>query len=260
MKIIVCVKQVPDSAVKPSIENGKLDWHDTPLVINPWDEFAVEAALAQKDAHSENNVITLSVGPESAKEALKQTLAMGCSEAVLISDPALSTSDSQITARVIAAAIQKIGETDLVILGRQSIDTDMGTTAVQVARILGWPVLTLVSAIASIDLGAHVIQVERLIEEGRQLIESCLPAVISVVKDIGEPRYPSFMGIRKAQKTPIPNWSLADIGLTFIEPAVTCIEVIDPPQQKVLTEMITGRNPQEIAEILVERIMAERIL
>jgi len=258
MKIVVCIKQVPDSAARINVENGQVTWHDAPLVVNPWDEFAIEAALVQKENHG-GEVIALSIGLESSREALKSALAMGCNDAVLISDPGLNSFDNQITSRILAAAILKIGEADLVIMGRQAIDTDMGTTAAQVARILGRPALTLASTI-NIDPVARSIQIERAFEEGRQVLESHLPAVISVVKDIGEPRYPSFMGIRNAQKTAIPTWSLADLGLIPVEPVVSCVELMEPPQQKETAEMITGRSPQEIAEILVEKILTEKII
>lgn len=259
MRIVVCIKQVPDSAARVTVENGQITWHDAPLVINPWDEYAVEAALVQKEAH-QGDVIAVSIGPESAKEALKHALAMGCSEAILISDPALQALDSQITAQLLAAAIQKIGSVDLVVMGRQAIDDDMGVTAAQVARLLRMPSLTLISLISSIDPVERKIQVERATEEGRQVVEATLPSVISVVKDIGEPRYPSFMGIRKAQKAMIPTWTLADLDLVVEEPATAWLESMNPPQRTVTNEMITGDSPQEIAEKLVEKILAEGVL
>jgi hypothetical protein len=130
LKIVVCVKQVPDSAAKVVVENGQVTWGEAPLVINPWDEFAVEAALVQKETHG-GEVTVVSVGEEISKEALKHALAMGCGEAVLISDPALAGADSQAVARVLAAAIQKMGDVDLVFFGRQAIDGDMAVTAVK---------------------------------------------------------------------------------------------------------------------------------
>ncbi|MGE5123138.1 MAG: electron transfer flavoprotein subunit beta/FixA family protein, partial [Acidobacteriaceae bacterium] len=154
MKIAVCVKQVPDSAARLVAIDGKANWGDSPLVINPWDEYAVEAALQQAEAH-DASVTAVSIGGESAKEALKHALAMGCSEAVLISDPALSHIDSQATSRILAAAIQKLGEVDLAFLGRQAIDTDTGLAAAQTARLLGWPALTLVSVIKNVDPAAR---------------------------------------------------------------------------------------------------------
>jgi len=253
LKIVVCVKQVVDSAAKVVAENGQVTWGDAPLIINPWDEYAVEAALQQADAHS-GDVIALSIGGESAKEALKHALAMGCSEAVLISDPALSQSDSQTIARLLAAAIQKIGG------GRQAIDSDTGLTAAQTARVLGWPALTLVAAIPSVDPAAGAIRVERSIEEGRQVVSTKLPAVLSIVKDFGEPRYPSFMGIRKASRAVIPEWSLTDLGISAPQPVVSWPVVENPPQRQVATEIISGGSPQEIAEQLADKILAEKVL
>ena len=212
MKIAVCVKQVPDSAAKLVAVDGKANWGDSPLVINPWDEYAVEAALQQAEAHN-GSVVAVSMGGESSTEALKHALAMGCSDAILISDPALSQADSQVTSRVLAAAIQKIGEVDLAFLGRQAIDTDTGLTAAQTARLLGWPALTLVSVISGVDPSARTIQVQRSAEEGRITVSARLPVVLSIVKDFGEPRYPSFMGIRKASRAVIPVWTLAELGL-----------------------------------------------
>ena len=257
MKIVVCVKQVPDSAAKVVAENGQVNWGDAPLVINPWDEYAVEGALLQKEAQG-GDVTVISIGGENAKEALKDALAMGCSDAILISDPALGKLDSQGIARVLAAAIQKLGGVELVFLGRQAIDSDTGVTTAQTARVLGWPALTLVSAIKSVDGGS--IQVERSMEEGHQGISAKLPAVISVVKDFAEPRYPSFMGIRKASRAVIPVWSLADLGIPAPASVVAWPKVMNPPARAVTTEIISGGSPQEIAEKLVDRILAEKVL
>jgi len=250
---------VPDSAAKVVVENGKITWGDAPLVINPWDEFAVEAALRQKEALG-GEVIAITIGGESAKEALKHALAMGCSDAILISDPALAGSDSQGIARALAAAIKKIGEVSVAFFGRQAIDGDMGVTATQTARLLGWPVLTLVSVIQSLDPLTGKIRVARAIEEGRQIVEAPLPVVVSVGKDIAEPRYPSFMGIRKASRAVIPTWSLADLGIPAPRPVVEWPEVMNPPTREVVTEMITGDSPQEIAEKLADKILAEKVL
>jgi len=259
LKIVVCVKQVVDSAAKVVAENGQVTWGDAPLIINPWDEYAVEAALQQADAHS-GEVVALSIGGESAKEALKHALAMGCSEAVLISDPALAQSDSQAIARLLAAAIHKIGGVDLAFLGRQAIDSDTGLTAAQTARVLGWTALTLVAAIPSVDPAGRTIRVERSIEEGRQTVSAKLPAVLNIVKDFGEPRYPSFMGIRKASRAVIPVWSLPDLGVSAPQPVVSWPVVENPPARQVATEMITGGSPQEIAEKLADKILAEKVL
>lgn len=259
MKIVVCIKQVPDSAATLTAQEGRANWGNAPLVINPWDEYAVETALQQQEAHG-GEVVVVSVGGESAREALKHALAMGCTQAVLISDPALERADSQGIARTLATAIQKIGDVDLALFGRQAIDTDTGITPAQTARLLGWPMLSLVSAIQGLNISGRTLKVERSIEEGRQVVHGRLPAVLSVGKDIGEPRFPSFMGIRKAQRAEIPAWSLADLGLTAPQALVAWPEVSAPPQRPVQTEMVTGSNPQEIAQKLVEKILSEKVL
>lgn len=257
MKIIVCVKTVPDSAAKVVAENGQVTWGDAPLVINPWDEYAVETALVHVEAAG-GEVIVVSQGGEVAKEALKHALAMGCNEAIQISDPALAGADSLAVARTLAAAVQKIGDVDAIFFGKQAIDGDMGVTPSQTARILGWPALTLVSKINAMDAGS--VEVERSIEEGRQIVTAKLPAVISVVKDICEPRYPSFMGIRKASRAQIPTWNLDELGLSEPTFAVSWPEIMNPPAREVVTEIITGDTPQEKAEKLVDKILAEKVL
>lgn len=259
MKIVVCVKQVPDTAAKVVVEDGQITWGDAPLVINPWDEYAVETALLQQEAHG-GDVTVISVGGEEAKEALKHALAMGCGNAILISEPGFENADSLVISQVLAAAIQKIGDVDLAFFGRQAIDGDVGVTAAQTARVLGWPSLTLVSAISELDPGNRSIRVERSVEEGRQVVEGKLPAVVSVVKDIGEPRYPSFMGIRKASRAEIPVWSAAELVVEVSKPVVTWPEISNPPKQEVVTEMISGGSPAEIAETLAEKILEEKVL
>lgn len=256
MNIVVCVKQVPDSAAKVAVEKGEVTWGDAPLVLNPWDEFAVEAALKLAEAEG-GDVSVLSVGRESTLDALKTALAMGCTQAVLISDPALVDPDSQVIARVLAAAIRKMDGVDLAFFGRQAIDGDMGVTAAQTAHLLKWPMLGLVS---SLKMEAGKLHVERSFEEGRQLLECDLPAVISVSKDIGEPRYPSFMGIRKASRALIPTWNLAEIGMSAPTPVVRWPEMMAPPAREVKTEMLAGESPKDIAEQLAEKILEEKVL
>lgn len=142
MKIVACIKQVPDSEAKIKTEAGRISWGDAPLVINPFDEYAVEGALQQKEA-SGGTVTVLCVGPESARDALKHALAMGSDGAVLVSDAALAGLDTLGVARVLAAAINKIGGTDMVVFGRQTLDNGSGLTPAQTARCLGWPMLGL---------------------------------------------------------------------------------------------------------------------
>ena len=257
MKIIACVKQVPDSEAKVRAEGGQVSWGDAPLVINPFDEYAVEGALQQREAQSGSTVTALCIGPETAKEALKHALAMGADDAILVSDPALSEMDTVGAARVLAAAINKIGEVDMVIFGRQTLDSGSGLTAAQTARVLGWPMLGLAGQIKVQD---GSVTVERVIEEGRQSVKSNLPAIISVVQSIGEPRYPSFMGIRKASKANIPVWSFSDLSVSAPAPVITRSELMSPPARETTVEIITGESPAEIAEKLANKLIAEKVL
>jgi electron transfer flavoprotein beta subunit len=257
LKIVVCVKQVPDSAARVVVVDGQVTWGDAPLVINPWDEYAVEAALKQKETYG-GSVIVLSLGKEDEREAIKHALAMGCDEAIQVSDPQLVGSDGAAAARVIAAAITKIGDVDLVFFGKQAIDTDTGTAPAMTGRVLGWPVLSLVSEIESVADGTF--KGQRATEEGRQLVEASLPIVLSITKDYGEPRYPSFMGIRKAARANVPVWTLNDLAIEAPESVVSWPEVINPPTLEISNEFIDGESPEEIAAKLAEMIMAEKVL
>jgi electron transfer flavoprotein beta subunit len=256
MKIVVCIKQVPDSTAKVVVEQGRVSWGDAPLILNPWDEYAVEAAIQQKEALG-GTITAITIGDESCKEALKRALAMGADDAILICDPALVNMDTQATAQVLAAAIQKTGGVDMAFFGRQAIDGDAGLVPGQAARILGWPALTLASVI---KIEGGNVRVERSIEEGRQIVTAKLPAVFSLPKDFGEPRYPSFMGIRKASRAEIPTWSLAELGISAPASVIAWPEIMNTPSREVICEFITGGNPEEIAETLANKILAEKVL
>ena len=259
MKIIACIKQVPDSEAKVKAENGQISWGDAPLVINPFDEYAVEGALQQREAVGGSTVTALCIGTESAKEAIKHALAMGADNGILVSDSdaTLEELDTLGAARILAAAIQKIGGVDMVIFGRQTLDNGSGLTAPQTARLLSWPMLGLAGQVKVQEGG---VTVERVIEEGRQTVSAKLPAVLSVVQSIGEPRYPSFMGIRKAAKAEIPVWSLADLGIAAPTTIVTRTEVSNPPSRDTTCEIISGESPEEIADKLADKILAEKVL
>jgi electron transfer flavoprotein beta subunit len=260
LNIAVCVKQTPDTAATVTVEDGKVTWGDAPLVLNPWDEYGVEEALATKEAHG-GKVTAISLGPEDAKEALKQALAMGCEEAVLISDPEFENADSLVVSQALASAITKLGEIDLAFFGRSSVDSDTGVTHVQVGRRLGWPVLGFVAAVREIDPEGRSITVERTVAGARQIVRSPLPAVVSVVKEINEPRYPSFMGIRRAARAEIPQWSASDIGMPDVpESAVQWPEIFPPPSVETQVEIIEGDTPQAKAEKLADRLIEEKVI
>lgn len=261
MNVVVCVKQTPDSAAKIAVEGGRVTW-DTALVLNPWDEYAVEEAIRLKEKHG-GKAIALCAGPESAKEALKTCVAMGCDEAILVSDPALEGSDALATARVLAQAVHKVGEVGLVIFGKQAIDGDTGLVPMAVARLLGWSPLTYTMHLEA-DPAAKTVKATRLLEQGKQLVTAALPAVIGTVKEINEPRYPSFMGIRKAAKAVIPTWSLADIGVDAgqvgaAHSAVAWPSIYPPPAREGSVQLLEGA-PEDVAAKLADQLLADKVI
>lgn len=260
MRVVVCTKEVPDTAAKVEVSgSGEVTWGDAPLVINPWDEYAVEEALLLGERGATGTSV-VGVGTESTKEALKHALAMGVDEAVLVSDPALAGADSLVLSKALAGAIGKLEDVGLVILGKESADGNTGETATMVGRRLGWSTLTYVFKIAEIDFGAKTIKVERLIEDGKQIVESRLPAVISVVKDINEPRYPSFMGIRKASRAEIPEWSGADVGADGASAKVAWEEIYALPPREGEVEIIEADSVEAAAALLADKLIEEKVI
>jgi len=265
LNIVVCTKQVPDTAATLKVdEQSNVSWGDAPLVINPWDEYAVEEALLLKEKHG-GKVSIMSMGPDACRDALKHAVAMGCDEAVQCWDDAFDGSDAPATASILAKAIEKIGDVDLVMFGRQAIDGDTGLVAPGVARRLDWPQLTYVAKIREIDPDGKTLTVERLLEEGRQVLSSKLPAIVSVVKEINEPRYPSFMGIRKASKMQPQVWAAADLGVDADSvgrggAAVQWTRIFALPPREGTVEIIDGDSPEAIAATLVDKLMAEKVI
>jgi electron transfer flavoprotein beta subunit len=265
LNIVVCTKQVPDSAATLKVdERSNVSWGDAPLVVNPWDEYAIEEAIRLKEKHG-GKITVLSIGPDQVKEALKTAVAMGCDEAIQLWDTAFDGSDALGISLVLANAIQKIGSIDAVLLGKQAIDGDTGLIGPALARRLGWSQLTYVAKIREIDPGGKTITVERLLEEGRQILSSTLPAVITVVKEINEPRYPSFMGIRKASKLQVPVWTAADLGVEAGRvgrgvASVTWTRIYAPPPREGNVEIVTGDTPEAIAATLVDKLLAEKVI
>jgi electron transfer flavoprotein beta subunit len=266
MKVVVCVKQTPSTTAVFTVHNGQVSWEDPggkPNILNPWDEYSVEEAILLTEAHG-GDAIALTVGTEESKEALKTCLAMGCTEAVLVEDGAFEGSDTLGTARILAAAIEKVGDVQVAFFAKQAIDGDTGQTAVQTARKLGWTPLTFVSAIKELDPAAGTITVERLVEEGRETVTARLPVAIAVVKEINEPRYPSFMGIRKANRAEIPTWSVADLSLsggTGAEASkVDWSAVYGLPPRDTQVEIIEADSIEEQARILAVRLFEEKVI
>jgi electron transfer flavoprotein beta subunit len=270
LHIVVCAKQTPSTTAVLAVQDGKVTWSDpggSPDIANPWDEYAIEEAIRLKEQHG-GSVTVISMGPDDAREALKTAIAMGCDEAVLISDEAMKGSDTLATSFVLAKAIEKLGDVDLVIFGRQAIDGDTGQTSLQVARRLGWPALSFVSAIEAMDLGGRSITVARSVEAGRQKVQATLPAALSVLKEINEPRYPSFKGIRKATKymsSDLQVWTAGDLGADSGKVGVAGSrirwpEVYAPPPKEGECVMVEGDTPEAAAAALVDRLFEEKVI
>ena len=259
LHVLVITRGTPDTAARVVVdEAGAVSWGDSATVVNPWDEYSLEEGIRQaENAGGQSTVLAL--GGELHLDALKHSLAMGIKNAVLVEDEALDPRDSLAYARAAAGAVQKLGDIDLIIFGKESVDVGTDQHNVQLARTLGWPMLSYVSRILAIDYEAGSIRVERMLEQGLQTVRSRLPAVISVMKDINEPRYPSFMGIRRASRADIPRWSLADLGLEPMDSGAEVVAYRNLPGGEVTTEMLEG-TVSEQAEQLVARLLEEKVL
>jgi electron transfer flavoprotein beta subunit len=266
---IVCIKQVPDTnEVKMDPERGTLIREGVPAIINPFDMYAIEEGIRLKEAHG-GKALVVTMGPPQALEALKEAVAMGCDDAVLVSDRAFSGADTWATAYTLSQAVRKLGAYDVIICGRQAADGDTGQVGPGIATQLGINQLTYVFKVREIDLEARTITVERLVEEGREVVTSALPCLITVVKDINTPRYPSFLGIRKANKREYPVWSAeelcADPGADqecfgLIGSPTKVVKVFTPPAREGDCELLPGDDPGRAAGELADRILAEKIL
>lgn len=259
MHVVVFTRSTPDTAAKVEVGgDGQITWGDVATVVNPWDEYALEEAILQaKNAGGKATVVA--IGAEMHNDALKHSLAMGMDEAVRVEDPALDPTSGLAYASAAAAAINKLGDVDLVIFGKEGVDVGTDQHTYMTARKLGWTMLSYVSKILEVDYNAKTIKVEKMLEQGKQIITSKLPAVISVMKDINEPRYPSFIGIRKASKATIPVWSLSDLGISAPAKKTEVLAFRNLPVVDVQVEMIEG-TPEEQAKTLVDRLLEEKVL
>jgi electron transfer flavoprotein beta subunit len=245
-------------------EEGNVSWGDSPLIINPWDEYSVEEALLLRDEYG-GTVTTISMGPEEALEALKHAVAMGADEAIRVWDDACAGSDTLATSYVLAKTIEKIGEVDLIFCGKSAIDAQTWQTGAALATRLGCPSLMYTIDIAELNPDENSITVERLLEEGRQVVDAPLPAVVGTIKGINEPRYTSFIGIRKAAKMEYPLWTLEDIDADpeKVGPSGSGVrwpEVFEPPVREGEAEIVEAETVEEEAEILVEKLLAEKVV
>ena len=231
MKIVVAVKQVPDTATQVKISGGdpkSIDTAGITWIVSPYDEFAIEEALRIKEKRGQGEVVAVSLGPDRVKEALRSALAMGCDRAIHVNDPALGNADTLLTAQALAAVIKQ-EQPALVICGRQAIDDDMGAVAAQIAEILGWPAASWIMEEA-INGDGKTIRIGRQVEGGLEIFEMPLPAVVSAQKGLNEPRYPTLKGIMGAKKKEIKDVKAADLGITAATPqlSVKNLEALPP--------------------------------
>ena len=263
MKIVVCIKQVPETTeVKINPQTNTLMREGVASITNPFDEFALEEALLTKEKHG-GEVHVLSMGPPQAIEVLKNALALGADKVYLLSDAAFAGADTLATAYTLAKTIEKIGGVDLVICGKQAIDGDTAQVGPGIATRLGIPQLTYVAKVREIDPAKKKIVVERMLENGREVVESSLPAVITVVKDINEPRLPSLLGIKKAAKATIPTWTAKDVGVdenrVGLKGSPTWVWKIFSPEARGGGEVLKGELT-EVVPLLVNKLMDLKLI
>ncbi|PYM24075.1 MAG: electron transfer flavoprotein subunit beta [Candidatus Rokuibacteriota bacterium] len=228
MKILVAVKQVPDTAtqVKISSDPKAIDTAGITWIVSPYDEFAIEEALRIKEKRGQGEVVAVTLGPDRAKETLRSALAMGCDRAIHVNDPALANADTMTTARALAAVVKQEAP-QLVLCGRQAIDDDAGAVGAQLAEVLGWPCASWIME-ETIDADAKTVRVGRQVEGGLEVFDIPLPAVLSAQKGLNEPRYPTLKGIMGAKKKEIKDVKASDLGLSSITPelSITALEAL----------------------------------
>ncbi|MFI5046458.1 MAG: electron transfer flavoprotein subunit beta/FixA family protein [Acidimicrobiia bacterium] len=214
MNIAVCVKQIPDPAVPGKLDaDHTLDRSGDPI-LDESDSYGVEMALQLADKAGGGDVVLVSMAPEGATKGIRTALAMGAARAVLVSDEALAGSDSLSTAKVIAKAVERAGDIELLLTATESSDGYTGTIPGQVAELLGWPALTFAK---HVEIGDGKVTIQRQTENGYDVVEASLPAVVSVTAGVVEPRYPSFKGIMAAKNKPVDAVTAADLGLDASE-------------------------------------------
>lgn len=260
MKIAVLIKQTPDTAELPKVSAESVGQSEiqATMVINPWDEFAAEEAIQLAERFNGES-IAITLGNDGATDGLKHALAMGIDEAALV-DCGTDTAalDINATAGILAAAVQAQGQVDLILTGKQSVDGNSGVVHVGIARKLGLPLVA--NVVKIVDIADGQATVERLVDGVLDTVRVALPAVLSVGKEINEPRYPNFMGIRKASRAKIPILTLADLGMDGLSPTTRWQAIRKPETRKSQVQMIDGTGATEKAEKLVEALLAEKVI
>ena len=262
MDIIVCIKQVPDTAeVKINPETNTLIREGVPSIVNPFDENAVEAALQLKERHG-GKVAVVTMGPPQAAEALRTTIAMGVDEVVLVSDRAFAGSDTWATSYTLSQTIKKLGHFDLILCGKQAIDGDTAQVGPGIAEWLGIPQVTFAVKIEA-DPANKKAKIERLLEEVNEVVECPLPCVVTAIKQMNSPRLPSLKGMMRAKKAEIKTMTAKEIeadpiNLGLNGSPTNVVRIFSPPP-KGGGEILTG-EANEIADKLLGKLKDRKII
>ncbi len=262
MNIFVCIKQVPNTTeVKWDLEKGTLIREGVESIVNPFDLYAVEEGLRIKERLGEGKVIAITMGPPQAKEALREVIAMGVDEGILVSDRAFAGADTLATSYSLYKAIEKIGDIGIIIAGKQAIDGDTGQVGPGIASWFNFPQVTFVRKIVEINKEKAV--VERLTDYGYDVVEIGLPAVITVVKEINEPRLPSLRGKMKAKKFEPTVFTSKDIDADEtkigLQGSPTQVKKVFSPPKKSGGEKFEG-EAEELAEILYNKLKELKVI
>jgi len=254
MHIIACIKQVPDTTnIKINPETNTLIREGVECIVNPFDMYAIEEAIRLKERRG-GTVTAITMGPPQAQSALREALALGVDEAVLISNKAFAGSDTFATSFTLARAIEKIGDYDIVICGKQAIDGDTAQVGPGIAVHLNIPQITFVRKIE--DVTDRSIRAERMMEEGFQIVESPLPVLLTVVKEINEPRLPSLRGKMKARKANIPVWGPEELEVNCdqigLKGSPTWVAKIFVPERKSSGKIFRGDAEEAVDQLLQE--------
>jgi electron transfer flavoprotein beta subunit len=254
MRIVVCVKQVPDtSEVKVDSKTGTLIREGVPSIINPFDQFAVEEAVRLKEVTGYGEVVAISMGPPQARLVLVQSLALGADKAILLSDRSFAGADTWATALTLYLAIKKLGNFDLVLCGQQAIDGDTAQVGPELAQLLGIPQITYCE---KVDVEGKKVTVHKQVDEGYQVLEVKMPVLIAFMTPSDfVPTNPPYSKITKAQKKPLETWGLSEVEGTpeklGLQGSFTqVIRVYSPPKRE--KAVMLGGSPDDIAKQLAD--------
>ena len=255
MNVVVCLKQVPGTTqVKIDPQTNTLIRQGIENIINPFDTYAIEEGVRLRE-RTGGKVTAISMGPPQAETALREAISLGADEGILLSDPAFAGADTWTTSYTISAALRKLGQYDLVICGRQTLDGDTGQVGPQLAEMLALPFIAYVSQIEEIADGS--LRVQRMVEDGYEVIESPLPAVVTVVKEINTPRLPSLRGIARSKSATIPVWGAEELntdpGRVGLAGSFTQVIRIFSPQRVCQGEIFQGEAEEQV-DCLVNRL------